>query len=297
MIRQGAWAPCPFFPALTPLPVNSSLLISLSLLLLGPCKPPETREKTPQATQAQPLADSTLAERFAPPEGWTRVSAPKGSFAEWLRNLPLKPEGSPVLLHNGTPKGNQQAHLAVVDLPIGKRDLHQCADAVMHLKARYLYETGQEEKIGFHLTNGFWVPWLRWKNGERVKVTGNTTAWVKTAAADGSAVNFWKYLEFIFTYAGTLSLEKELTPVRWMDMQTGDVLIRGGSPGHAVLVADMVERTSDGKKMFLLIQSYMPAQEAQVLRNPASTSGWYELVPTDVLDTPEWRFDSGQLRR
>ena len=46
-------------------------------------------------------------------------------------------------------------------------------------------------------------------------------------------------------------------------MQIGDVLIQGGSPGHAVIVVDMAENPATGEKLYLLAQSYMPAQDIQ----------------------------------
>jgi hypothetical protein len=79
-----------------------------------------------------------IEHRIAPPPGYQRDSLPAGSFGHWLRQLPLKPGQPPVYLHDGRPKGNQQAQAAVLDLDTGPRDLQQCADAVMRLRAEYL---------------------------------------------------------------------------------------------------------------------------------------------------------------
>ena len=50
--------------------------------------------------------------------------------------------------------------------------------------------------------------------------------------------------------------------------------------------------------MFLLAQSYMPAQEVQVLKNPIETdSPWYAARRSGPLMTPEWPFEHGDLRR
>ena len=100
-------------------------------------------------------------------------------------------------------------------------------------------------------------------------------------------------------YAGSASLARQLRPVTdTRDVQPGDVFIKGGFPGHAVMVAD-VARGAGGRRAFLLVQSYMPAQEIHVLRNPAggSLAPWYD-VPSGVsLVTPEWTFDPGAHRR
>ncbi|MBL7783784.1 MAG: DUF4846 domain-containing protein [Saprospiraceae bacterium] len=268
------------------------------LMLLQACFQ-RTSPETVASNVSVVAADSTIEQRFAPPTGFQRMAIKPGAFAYYLRALPLKPAVSPVLLFDGRKKSNTAAFTAVVDLPIGQKDLHQCADAVMRLRAEYFWQKRQFSQIHFNLTNGFKVDYERWRKGERVKVNGNKTEWTKTAAPSNSYATFWQYLEFVFSYAGTLSLSKELHPVSLQDMQIGDVFIRGGSPGHAVIVVDMAVNKS-GQQVFMLAQSYMPAQEIQVLTNleDANLSPWYTLDTTAlVIDTPEWRFRAGELMR
>lgn len=256
----------------------------------------------------QPVSenDTLLHQRFAPPPGHERVAADSASFAFYLRHLPLKPPGSKVRLFDGREKANPDIYEAVVDLPIGKKDLHQCADAVIRLRAEYLWQQKQFDKIHFNLTNGFRVDYERWRKGERVKVVGNQTTWEQKAATSNTYETFWKYLECVFTYAGTLSLSKELEAVasggttssRATAMQIGDVFIQGGSPGHAVIIVDLAADKS-GNKVFLLAQSYMPAQEIQILKNPqnGNFSPWYSADFGEMLETPEWTFGGGDLKR
>ena len=80
------------------------------------------------------------------------------------------------------------------------------------------------------------------------------------------------------------------------NMQIGDVFIMGGSPGHAVIVVDMAENAK-GEKIFMLAQSYMPAQQTQILINRESDGVWYSLKGKDVLVTPEWNFPVERLRK
>jgi hypothetical protein len=106
-------------------------------------------------------------------------------------------------------------------------------------------------------------------------------------------------MDIIFSYAGTLSLAKELKPVSMKDIQIGDVFIQGGSPGHAVVVIDMVENKDTGERRFLLAQSYMPAQEIHVLKNMANADGspWYSNFLEGDVSTPEWGFRVEDLKR
>ncbi len=54
-----------------------------------------------------------------------------------------------------------------------------------------------------------------------------------------------------------------------------------------------------GEKLFMLAQSYMPAQDIHLLKNPQNDDGnpWYSLKQGEALDTPEWDFNSEQLMR
>lgn len=221
----------------------------------------------------------TLASRIAPPPGFTRIEQPPGSWGEWLRGLPLKPAGSPVLTYTGTPKWRQDVHVAVLDIDTGKRDLQQCADAVMRLRGEWLFASNRIKDIVFNDTDG------------------KRRIFASQAKRDYPA--FRKYMDVVFAYAGTWSLERELKPVKITDMQIGDVFIKGGFPGHAVLVADMAINSATGEKRFLLVQSFMPAQDIHVLKNPGASdnSPWYSMSFGDELQTPEWAFSAAQLKR
>ena len=239
-----------------------------------------------------------IPDRFVPPEGYQRKQVALNSFANYLRHLHLKPIGSKVLYYNGEVKPNDEVYAAVVDLPIGRKDLHQCADAVMRLRADYLYAQKRYQDIHFNFTNGFRVDYSEYIKGKRIVVQGNKTYWKQSVSPSNTSYDFNRYKEQIYMYAGTLFLSKELVPVKIEDMQIGDVFIQGGSPGHAVIVVDMVENAS-GEKMFMLAQSYMPAQEIQILENPThpGISPWYPLEGWVDLYTPEWNFIDEDLKR
>jgi hypothetical protein len=241
-----------------------------------------------------------LHERFAPPAGFERAAAGRGTFADWLRSLPLKPTGAPVLLHNGQPKARQDVHAAVIDIDVGMRDLQQCADAVMRLRAEWLFASGQAERIAFNDTGGGNpMSYARWAAGERPRASGNRLVWASAAAADRSYSGFRRYMDTVFVWAGTASLERELRAVPVADVAAGDVFIKGGFPGHAVLVVDVATR-DDGGKRILLAQSYMPAQNIHILKNPQASDGspWYDVADArQALVTPEWTFPPGSLKR
>lgn len=232
-----------------------------------------------------------------PPAGYTRIHQPATAFGSWLRKVPLKADNT-VYLYNGQQKVNQSAQFAVLDVTVGDKDLQQCADAVMRLYAEYLYSQKRYARIAFHATDGTLMDYHSWMEGNRFVIRQGKLKKQRMAAACDSRACFESYLQTVFAYAGTLSLSKELQPLSSvMDIRPGDVFIKGGSPGHAVIVMD-VAVNGVGEKMFLLAQSYMPAQDIHILKNPAGThSPWYSTRQADVLVTPEWTFESGSLKR
>jgi Domain of unknown function (4846) len=239
-----------------------------------------------------------LDHRIPPPTGFVREDAAAGSFTAWLRGLPLKPGRPAVRLFDGRLKANQEAHHAVLDMDVGSRDLQQCADAVMRLRAEYLYAAGAIDRVRFDVTTGAPASLAGWFEGDRPVVRRNALSWARTGPRESSYASMRRFLDVVFTYAGSASLARQLRPVTDRDLQPGDVFIQGGFPGHAVLVAD-VARGPAGRSTFLLVQSYMPAQELHVLRNPADQAQgpWYEVSAGSGLATPEWTFGAGALRR
>lgn len=245
-------------------------------------------------------ANDMLINRVSPPNGFEFEAVAANSFAEWLQHLPLKKGKSSVYLYNGQLKSNQEAHHAVFDIDVGKRDLQQCADAVIRLRAEYLFEKQQFKQIHFNFTSGDRANYLQWKNGYRPIVKGNKVSWHKKTGINASYTNFRKYLTKVFQFAGTHSLQKELKQVDELKyIQAGDVLIQGGFPGHAVLVMAVARAKQGTEKRFLLAQSYMPAQEIHLLKNlqKAKLSPWYSVQMLDDIYTPEWTFKQKDLRR
>ena len=240
----------------------------------------------------------TLSKRFAPPAPYKRKKD-KSHFAKYLRKLPLKPHGSRALIYDGREKTTNKVYEAVVKLPIGKKDLHQRADAIMRLRAEYLWKEKKYDQIHFNFANGFRVDYTEWMQGKRIEMNQNEVSWIQKETPSNTYQDFWNYLETVFAYAGTNSLEKELQPVSMNDMQIGDVFIKGEFPGHAIIVVDMAIDRKTGKKLFMLAQSYMPAQETQVLKNPLNPdlSPWYSTDFDGVLETPEWNFTKSDLKR
>ena len=202
------------------------------------------------------------------------------SEANYLQTLPLKPIDAKVKYFDGDEKTNFGVYCSVIDMDIDAQDLQQCADAVMRLRGEYLYKQKRYADIHFNFVSD-----------------GKPRYFTEYAKGDYSYASFRKYMKYIFSYANTASLHNELTPRKWNEMQIGDVFVQKKNPyGHAVIVVNMATNNS-GEKLFMLAQSYMPAQETQILINPSNSeiSPWYSLKE-GIVKTPEWTFNTADLK-
>ncbi|MBS1511853.1 MAG: hypothetical protein JST86_13485 [Bacteroidetes bacterium] len=225
---------------------------------------------------AAPQNPYALVNDIPLPEGYTHSIADSTSFAYWLRHIALKRDKT-VYLYDGSKKANQQAQFAVLDIPVGNQNLQQCADVVMHLRAAWLFHEKRFNEISF--------------------VDNENTRYAFTPPYTASHFN--DYLLKVYGMCGSASLSKQLHAVAAdSSVIPGDVFIRGGFPGHAVIVLDVVQNAA-GKKIFLLAQGYMPAQDIHILVNPSDgdLSPWYTADIKETLLTPEYVFHSGELKR
>ncbi len=179
----------------------------------------------------------------------------KNSFAYFLQHYPTQQN---TYYWDGTLKNNN------LSLKIDVSQFQQCADAVIRLHAEWLWHQKRYKDIHYNFVNGFTADYVRYANGERIKVRHNKATWVKTCQPDYSYKTFRKYLEVVFQYANTASLEKELVPVTDGKLMPGDIFIIGGYPGHAVIVIDV--KYTDHGITFWCAQSWIPAQSIEFIQ-------------------------------
>lgn len=265
----------------------------------------------PRATAVYPWGPTAapadrLDVRFpSPPSGFARADVTDGSFASMLRSLPLAPEGALVVDYRGIPLYDHGKHwgiAAVADIDVGSKDLQHCADAIIRLHAEWRYGRGQRD-IGYRSVSGVRVGYKSWLAGERPVATGKDIVMKRNAAAHADDhATFRAYLEELFNWAGTPSLERDAMKVDLDDVRAGDFFVMLGQPfGHAVLVLD-VAKHADGRTALLLGQSYMPAQSFSILRPNEGSPGksaWFVVDKgAHYVDTPFWKpFPRSALRR
>ena len=240
-----------------------------------------------------------VVSEILPPDGFVRQATDSTSFAAWLRALPLKPPGAPLRTYDGRRYPYQKGHYRLIDMDIGDKDLQQCADAAIRLRAEYLFSRDRLDSISFNFTNGDTAKFIRWAAGYRPIVDGNRCIWTRSGAPDSSYQSLRNYLDVVFSYAGSYSLKRDLTALTVEDdISPGDVFVLGGFPGHAIIVVDVA--TDDrGRLALLLAQSFMPAQDIHILVNQhdSRNSPWFILKKGGRFQSRYWTFEWTDLRR
>lgn len=281
------------------MPIYFQLIIVL-LFIIGSCS------NTENNNQPSPLDKITVSSitpetiRGIPlPEGYFHLDDGDSAYSNWLLDLNLK-RSKIVYLHNGKLKSNQDAQFAVLNIDIGKKDLVQCADAAMKLRADYLFEKHLYDQISFLATSGTALSFQTWLQGTRWKEKGGKLISYNSGKKRTNIEEEYNlFMEFVFSYCGTYSLSKQAKPLDDIrSIQPGDMFVYGGFPGHAATVMSVAEN-KNGEKIFLLSQGYMPAQDIHILNNDVNIelSPWYSITQMFPLYTPEWEFKIGSLKR
>lgn len=241
----------------------------------------------------------TLKNRVKAADGFVRAQPEPGSFAHYIQNYALKPAEAKVINYDGEPYIYQSGHVGVLEVPVPKNGLQQCADALIRLRTEYLWEQERKEEIGFKFTSGHYCSWSKYAAGYRPKINRNKVSFSKTAKRDTSKKNLYNYLNLIYTYAGTYSLAQELEKVDdFAAAQIGDLLVYPGFPGHVMMIGDIAENNK-GALRFVFFQGNTPAQSVHIIKNAEDTtiSPWYDLKGKTSLDTPIYTFSSFKIVR
>ena len=87
------------------------------------------------------------------------------SWAYFLQHLPEK--DGPVLDYQGNPVEAQYKNYRLINYDVGNRDLQQCADALIRLRAEFLFSQGRIADISFRFTSGHAYSFLDYCSGKR----------------------------------------------------------------------------------------------------------------------------------
>lgn len=249
---------------------------------------PVTRDTTAAVTypwlSQKPDPITQLVNVITPKANYLRLTAMPGTFGEWVQHLPLKAGNPPVLTDDGIEAPNQFKHAAVVNIDAGKNNLQLSANAILRLRAEYLFSKDWLWQINFPT-----------KSGTKV----DFRSWVKEKKLSPDHKALIEYLQELFPQTDATTLASMLKPVKDIrDMEPGDIMLKRDQPEFAVLVLDVVQDPATNARYFLLGTSHYPAQDFYVIINPSTTpiTPWYPQANKES-GMPEGVFKAENLMR
>ena len=123
-------------------------------------------------------------------------------------------------------------------------------------------------------------------------------SFAKTISDDDSYQNFRKYLDAVYNYAGTISLNKETTSIINDEDIKGNIIVTPGSPGHALIIVGMANNINN-ESVYLLAEGYTPAQSIHIITNAGEDiNPWYKLsTKNNETITARYTFLPTNIRR
>lgn len=212
-----------------------------------------------------PISTSQSQNSIPAPKGYSKIDYPEDSLESYIKSMDFSSQD--VVDYKGNVKLSADSVAGTYNFEVGNENLMQCADCVIRIYSEYLLSSGKEEKIAFHLTNGTLMKYSDWKNGKRLLAFGDFAKMIPATTPDSSFDCFSAYLKSVYRYAGTKSLEKECEKISLQNLSVGDLVLKGGTPGHVMMVVDMAEN-STGEKCYLFAEGFTPAMSFHILKTP-----------------------------
>ncbi len=260
-------------------------LIILISILTRPADPQAAQSYTSRRIQDIPLSDST----------YQRLPVDAASFGQWLRQLVLKPPGSPVLSYKGkVHKSARDSTVAgVINLDIQGHKHEQCMDILIRLYAEYLWQNKLAAGLNLPLPGGIWISWAEWLSGLRPEFHGLQVRLKPAAVSDSSFQNYENYLRLVYSESHTQQFYHGLRRIDQQDLQIGDFIVSRGSKSHAVMIVDLA-RNKQGQLIALIGHGDTPACEFYLL-NYRINNPWFPLnfeqekLPLPIKRIMKWK--------
>jgi len=186
-------------------------------------------------------AQTTIGEISLPSNDYQRIETEKNSFADYLRNLPLKKRGTDVInFRAGVFKAGSDTSVAyVIDMDIISRRLEQCMDILVRLYAEYLWSVKQTDNLILPLPGGYWLKWQDWESGFRPVFKGIEVQMRKSTHTISIEQSYRSYLNTVYSESHTQQFYYAYQSVAREKVQIGDFIIKKGTKGHAIMIVDL----------------------------------------------------------
>jgi hypothetical protein len=233
------------------------------------------------------LSQSSILNIPLPSNDFHRIETDSNSFAELLRDLPLKKPGSAVENYRGGifKAGTDTSVAFVVNIDIKGRRLEQCMDILVRLYAEYLWKAKRVENLMLPLPGGYWLRWEDWHEGIRPEFKGIDVKMRKTSKPDTSLKAYRNYLNTVYGESHTQQFYHAYQPVDRTKVEIGDIIVKKGTKGHAVIIVDLA-KNDQGEMIALIGNGDTPACQFFILKHHTD-SPWIPLkFDRETLDLP-----------
>jgi len=197
----------------------------------------------------------TIRNSIPVPKGYQRQAYAVGSYSDWIQNLGLKDQ--PVIHdYRGRIINSGFYNVwGVVRMPLlFQSDLEQCADFAMRLWAEYHKAMGGLDRLYLFDYGG---------NKKSFKSSG---------------ISYPQFLKLAFAKTNSYSLKQGCKAIAAGEMIPGDMFVQNerGGVGHVSVVLDVCQ-SKEGKRLYLIGYSFMPAQEFHIerARDNYGIEGWF----------------------
>ena len=219
----------------------------------------------------------TIRSSIPIPSGYVRNTCTDGSFGNWIQNLALK--DPPIILdYQGAAVPSGFYHVwGVVKLPLLFRsNLEQCADFAMRFWAEYHKAAGKLDRLYLFDYGG---------NKKLFTLSGKS---------------YLQFLRTAFSNANSHSLKQGCKAIAAGEVLPGDLIVQNERRriGHVSVILDVCQ-SKEGKRLFLIGYSFMPAQEFHIERATEryGIDGWFTLEGYMQYLTDFLNFGKPVLRR
>ena len=250
-----------------------------------------------RSSSAAPEPVDTVLRRFSRslPTGYDNVAEELGTWAEWLRLLPLAAVGTPVRNERGEliVPGDDEHLAAVVAIDTGNQQ--SSTDAIVRLFAEWRWFK-EDVRMLYLSDTKLDLPLEKWGAGERLVSRSGKPQWVPQAPrAQLDYAGFREYLQGVLAWGDEPALFAESEPIAPDALEPGTFFLRR-HPAQAVLVLD-VGVSASGARILLLAQALDPSESVHVIR-PSRTSAWFPVHTDQPLQLPRsGTFSWHDLRR
>ena len=244
-------------------------------------------EGTTEVAGAMEGTTETVTTEEATTEERVNTSGVTYNIEEFMRSLPVRSKDAKVKLYTKEEKEKQDSHIAIFNLPVDSRNLQQRGSSMMRLYAEYYWTNHDYDNMQYHLLNNFAMEYDRWVKGERLNYQNESFSWFSTAKTGDSYETLLEYLEYYFSYTGMSSLLAESHEADVNTISVGDFFVDEKKENAAMVVDVAVDE--DGDRCFLLASGGTPAQEIEILKNPAHEDPWYYVSELkNTFQTPDF---------